>query len=139
MDDNKKIIRRAYIHGAIIFIIFIASNVILDRLAIKWAIYPYQTIIAIVFSSVIIFSEITIRTKKQQKYKKNRFVYIMMGAISMITIISYARDVMSGAVKVIKGGVLTVESCMAIISMMFMILFISYVYKELKIRKEMNS
>lgn len=57
----------------------------------------------------------------------------------MITIISYARDVISGAVKVVKDGVLTVESCMAIISMMFMILFISYVYKELKIRKEMNS
>jgi len=139
MDKNKKIIKKAHTHGVIIFILFILVNFILDRIGIKWAIYPYQTIIAIIFSSVIIFSEMTIKVNKQQKYKKNRFIYIMMGAISMITIISYARDVISGAVKVVKDGVLTVESCMAIISMMFMILFISYVYKELKIRKEMNS
>lgn len=138
MDINKKIIRKAYLHGAIIFVFFMAINIILNILGIKWAIYPYETITAIVFSSVIMFSEITIRTKKQQKYKKNRFIYIMIGAISMITIISYIRDLMSGSVKVLKSGVLTVESCMALISIIFMILFISYVYKELKIRKEMD-
>lgn len=70
MDKNKKIIKKAYTHGVIIFILFILVNFILDRIGIKWAIYPYQTIIAIIFSSVIIFSEMTIKVNKQQKYKK---------------------------------------------------------------------
>lgn len=136
---NKKIIRNAYIHGLIIFAILVVMNFVIHFFGFSWAKKSYEAIIIILFSSIAAFSEMTIKLNKRARYKKNRFPFLMIGTIASITVISYVRDVAHHTIAITKNGILTDETCIAIIGFMFLFLFFAYVYKEFKVGEEMNS
>lgn len=137
--DDRQIVKKAYLHGIVVFAFLYIINKFLNIFGIFWAVKPYGDIIIILFSCIVSFSEITLRINKRVRYKKNRFTYIMIGTISSITVISYLRDMINHTVKIVENGKLTAESCICLIGLIFMILFFSYLYKEFKIGKEMNS
>ncbi len=137
--QNKKAIRKAYIHGFVIFAILMIINFALSSFDILWAKKSYQIIIITLFSCIVAFFELIIKLNKVARYKINRFPFLLIGTISSITVISYIRDVMNNTITVTKGGKLTDESCIFIIGVMFLFLFFAYVYKEFKIGEEMNS
>lgn len=122
---NKKIIKET----SIIMIPLLLLNFVLTKLGFSWAIYPYQTIIILSFSIIFVYSK-NILSRDINIYKKSRFTMILIGAISGITLISGVRDIMSGELKIIVNGVMSVEFCHLILCVFFMGLFISYAYIE---------
>ena len=128
MTKKEKI--SLYINGLSIAVILLAIDRVLAIFGITWAIFPYQTVIIIVFSVVYVYTK-SILTRKMMLYKRNRFTFLLIGAISSITIISGLRDIMSGHLKIIVNGVLSVEFCMIIICVMFLVMFLAYLYIEL--------
>ncbi|WP_101773164.1 hypothetical protein [Peptostreptococcus faecalis] len=134
MNINR-IRKNQYMDMILIFFIFMVFNWLLEMRGIKWAEYPYQYVIPLSFSVVVSFSRRLVRFQTREQCNKMKLFYILAGAISMITIISYIRDIMSGTAKVIKSGVLSVETCQFIICLIFMILFLSYLYVEFRSRK----
>lgn len=137
--QNKKIIKKAYIHGFSIFAILIIINFALSSFGFLWAKKSYEIIIITLFSCIVSFFEMTIKLNKRARYKRNRFPFLLIGTISSITVISYVRDVINITITITKNGKLTDESCIFIIGVMFLFLFFAYVYKEFKIGEEMNS
>ncbi len=138
--NMRKIKKEAYLHMGIILVVFLIVNKLLEFYGVRWAQRPYQTLIAIILATVIGFSEVLVRSENQSEYKKDRFLYLLIGAISSVTIIHYIRNIMNGSKKAIINGVITVETSQFIICLIFMVLFFSYVFRESKnrdkIRKE---
>lgn len=136
---NKDIIKRSYLHGIVLFTILAAISIIMEVFGFSWAKRPYEAILILLLSCVVSFSERIIKIRNKSIYKKNRFLFLMIGVISSITVISYVRDIMNNTVKIIKNGLLTEETCIGIIGIMFLCLFFAYLYKEFKTGEEMNS
>lgn len=128
MSKNDKF--GLYMQGISLIVVLLALNYLLAYFDITWATFPYQTVIVIAFSIIIVYTK-SILTRKIRLHKRNRFVFLLIGAISSITIIQGIRDIMSGQLKIIINGVLSVGFCMIIICIMFLAMFMAYVYMEL--------
>lgn len=128
--NNMKVLKE----GIFILLPLLILNYVAYWIGFNWATYPYQTILILVFSIVFVYSK-NILNRKINIYKKSRFTMILIGAISSITLISGIRDIMSGHLKIIVNEVLSVEFCHIIISLFFLVLFISYTYIEIQNRE----
>lgn len=115
----------------VLFFVALAVNYFLVKEIYDWA-YGNMEYVIIISVFLALYARLLIISKGVCQISSSRLIFLLVGVVSSVSVISYIRDLSSGQYRFLVDGKISQEASIFIMALIFFLVFVKYFLYEKK-------